>query len=332
MRHMKIFTIITAILAAISIYKIHSMDDVKKITPDLVKFAKYVKEHNKRYSSPKEYLYRFGIFQQRLREVETQNAQNDALYTTAINKFSDLTKEEFLTKYTGLRLSQAPKNVEYINTLSQTAGIDWRTKGAVNPIKNQGQCGSCWAFSAIAATEAAYAIAGNTLTSFSEQQLVDCSTSQGNHGCNGGWMDYAFTYLKAKGAQTEASYPYTARDGTCKYDAGKSVKAVGGFVDVAHNSATQLQVAANKSVVSIAIDAYGIMQYKSGIFNGSCATALNHGVAVVGYGTEGTTPYWIVRNSWGTGWGDQGYFKLFRQADGQAGVCGMYLACSYATA
>lgn len=329
MRHMKIFTIITAILAAISIYKIHSMDDVKKITPDLVKFAKYVKEHNKRYSSPKEYLYRFGIFQQRLREVETQNAQNDALYTTAINKFSDLTKEEFLTKYTGLRLSQAPKNVEYINTLSQTAGIDWRTKGAVNPIKNQGQCGSCWAFSAIAATEAAYAIAGNTLTSFSEQQLVDCSTSQGNHGCNGGWMDYAFTYIQGKGIERESAYPYTARDGTCKFNAGQVVTKVSGLVDVPANNLQQLVNAVGKTVVSVAIDAYGIMQYSSGIFAGSCGTALNHGVAAVGYGTESGKDFWIVRNSWGTSWGEQGYFRMVRE-DG-AGKCGINMAASYPT-
>lgn len=330
MRHTaKLITILTALIAAISIYKIKNVDDVKRITPDLVKFAKWIKEHKKTYNTPNEYIYRFGLFQQTLRKIQAHKQKNDALYTVGLNQFSDLSKKEFLTKYTGLRFSDKRKNVQYINTLAQTPGVDWRTKGAVNAIKNQGQCGSCWAFSTIAALEAAHAIAGNPLVSLSEQQLVDCSTSFGNHGCNGGWMDYAFEYIKSKGSELESVYPYTARDGSCKFNAQKVITKDTGYVDVPKNNNQQLVNAVQKTVVSVAIDAYGIMSYNSGIFNGECGTALNHGVAAVGFGTQQGTDFWIVRNSWGTSWGEEGYFRMVRQTG--AGKCGINMAASYPT-
>ena len=250
-------------------------------------------------------------------------------YKMGLNQFSDLTKEEFLTKHTGLRFKSAPRNEKVLSGLTQAANKDWRTEGAVNPIKNQGQCGSCWAFSATAATEAAWKIKGNSLLDLSEQALVDCSGSYGNYGCNGGWMDYAFQYNKDKGTALTSAYPYTAVTGTCQ---AYTTQFKGtGYFDVPVNDGTQLTNAVTSTVVSVAIDAYGIMSYTSGIFNGPCGTSLNHGVAAVGYGNQNGQLYWIVRNSWGTSWGEQGYFRMVRDLGAGAGMCGIQMASSYPT-
>jgi C1A family cysteine protease len=205
--------------------------------------------------------------------------------------------------------------------------VDWRTSGAVTPVKNQGQCGSCWAFSATGAMEGAYQIKNSKLVSFSEQQLVDCSTAQGNQGCNGGLMDGAFTYAEATAIDTEASYPYTGKDGTCHASPG--VATLASFADVTPKSPGALAQAAAAGPVAIAIDASGIafQLYHKGIMKRFCGTSLDHGVLLVGYGTESGTDYWIVKNSWGGSWGEKGYFRILRSMDkeGEAGVCGLQL-------
>jgi len=211
--------------------------------------------------------------------------------------------------------------------------VDWRTKGAVTPVKNQGQCGSCWAFSSTGSMEGRYQIAGNTLTSFSEQQFVDCSTKQGNQGCNGGLMDQAFTYAESTKIETEADYAYTGRDGTCHAAGG--VTEVKGFKDVTTKSPSALQAAVAEGPVSVAIDAAGLafQLYFGGIIKHFCGTSLDHGVLVVGYGTDKGTDYWLLKNSWGAGWGEKGYFRILREQskDNSAGVCGLQLQPSYPT-
>jgi len=205
----------------------------------------------------------------------------------------------------------------------------------VTPVKNQGQCGSCWSFSTTGSTEGVNAINGKGLISLSEQQLVDCSGAYGNQGCNGGLMDNAFQYIIANGGIcTEAAYPYTAQDGTCKNTCKKTVM-IAGFKDVTHNSDVALATAVAQQPVSVAIEAdqSSFQFYSGGVLTAACGTALDHGVLAVGYGTDTGVEYWKVKNSWGASWGEAGYIRLARgdQYNGGAGQCGIYSDPSYPT-
>mmetsp|Transcript_14149 Transcript_14149/g.33016 ORF Transcript_14149/g.33016 Transcript_14149/m.33016 type:complete len:328 (-) Transcript_14149:48-1031(-) len=253
-------------------------------------------------------------------------------YKTALNRFADLTNKEFRAFYTGFKF--VPRNDTMENALLLTGeapdSVDWRTKGVVTPVKNQQQCGSCWSFSATGSLEGAYAIKTGKLVSFSEQELVDCDKT--DSGCGGGLMDNAFDWIQQNGGiDTEADYPYTAMDGRC--DASKKAKHVGtvsGHVDVPSNNEEQLKLAVAKGPVSVAIEAdqSAFQMYSGGVFSGTCGTQLDHGVLVVGYGTEGGKDYWIVKNSWGANWGDSGYILLER-GKGGAGQCGIAMQPSY---
>jgi len=220
-------------------------------------------------------------------------------------------------------------NIRVLSTESVPASVDWTTQGAVTPVKDQGQCGSCWAFSTTGSVEGAEFIATGTLKSFSEQQLVDCSTAQGNMGCNGGLMDYAFTYIESNPLELESDYPYKAVDGTCKYVTSKGVGKVSSFVDVTPKNADQLKAAIALGPVSVAIEAdRAVFQsYTSGVITSRlCGTSLDHGVLAVGYGTESGQDYFLVKNSWGSSWGDNGYVKI-----GTNNVCGILQQPSYPT-
>jgi len=206
---------------------------------------------------------------------------------------------------------------------SPSGGIDWRTKGAVNGVKNQGQCGSCWSFSANMAMEGAHFIATGSLLSFAEQQLVDCSKS--NYGCNGGMQPTSFQYYQQNYAMAESSYPYQGTDGTCRYDnRGTGVKA-SSYKMATANSPSAIKAALDKQPVSILVEAdqSAFQSYKSGILDSTaCGTNLDHAVGMVGYGTDSSgVGYWIMRNSWGSTWGDQGYMKL-KIIENSPGICG----------
>jgi len=253
-----------------------------------------------------------------------------------INEFADLTFSEFKTKYFGYSHTEMEylrsKNYHAVVKAAPTS-VDWRTSNAVTPIKDQGQCGSCWAFSTTGSVEGALVLqGGKALTSLSEQQLVDCSQAEGNQGCNGGLMDYGFQYIiDNKGICTEAAYPYTAKDGTCKKTCEK-VATITGFKDIPQGDENSLYNAVGTiGPVSVAIEAdqTGFQFYSGGVFDGTCGTALDHGVLAVGYGVDTTGKnYWIVKNSWGTSWGETGYIRMIRGKN----QCGIALAASYPTA
>jgi len=242
-----------------------------------------------------------------------------------------LTKAEFASIYLGLKQKNITKRsqpIEYVQVGADT--VDWRTKGAVTGIKNQGQCGSCWAFSSTGSLEGLNFLKNGKLLSFSEQQLVDCSGSYGNEGCDGGLMESALEYTAAKGVELESDYPYTAQDGSCKYSASKVAFKNKNYA--AASSDSLLEKAVNIGPVSVSVEAdQDVFQYyTSGVLNdASCGTDLDHGVLAVGYGTSGKTGYWIVKNSWGTAWGDSGYLKIARSSGD--GVCGINMDNCYPT-
>jgi len=317
-----------------SAFQVGKTPIVKVNTPVKEAFTAWMKEYKMTFATPKEFNYRLAVFGQTLAKItEVNSQQND--YKLGLNKFSHMTYEEFKAKYTGLQVPADYTRVlrEESSMLQQSASVDWRTQGAVNPIKDQGQCGSCWAFSATAGMEGIWKISGNSLQNQAEQQLVDCSTSFGNNGCNGGWMDYAFKYIISVGGQMPTSaYPYTATQGKCKFAASQIVAKIKGYNDVPKGDCATLLKFATAQPTSVAIDAQAIMNYQSGIFNNRfCGTQLDHGVAVVGYGTSGSQNFWIVRNSWGTSWGEQGYIRMDRDVMPKTGICGICQAASAPT-
>lgn len=216
--------------------------------------------------------------------------------------------------------------------------VDWVDKGAVTPVKNQQQCGSCWAFSTTGSLEGRAFIATGKLPNLSEQELVDCAGSEGNQGCNGGLMDNAFKYVeKEKGLCPEKGYPYVARKHyfCSHYRSGCGTRAapISSYTDVPHKSEEQMRAAVCAGPVSIAIEAdqSSFQHYGGGVLTGKCGSQLDHGVLAVGYGTDGGNKYWKVKNSWGATWGEHGYIRLVRGtgADNGAGECGLLNAASY---
>ncbi|XP_020631221.1 cathepsin L1-like [Orbicella faveolata] len=255
-----------------------------------------------------------------------------------MNQFGDLTVDEYRFFFLGLRSHFSDETEQQGSHFLPPSGVslpdtvDWRTKGYVTPVKDQGQCGSCWAFSTTGSLEGQHFKRTGQLVSLSEQNLVDCSTSYGNHGCQGGLMDNAFRYIKANGGiDTETSYPYEARKDNCRYNPNNVGATVTGYVDVPQGSEEALQSAtATVGPISVAIDAShtSFQFYHSGVYNEqSCSsTKLDHGVLVVGYGTYQGQDYWLVKNSWGTGWGMQGYVMMSRNRNNQ---CGIATSASY---
>jgi len=285
-------------------------------------FTEWMVKYQKTYA-PEEFFYRFRVFKSTLDFVTAHNAGNNT-YVTQTNKFADLTPGEFKIIYLGykpeIRLAGEKPSVPSIHQIKAypSGSLDWVSKGAVTGVKDQGQCGSCWAFSATGSTEGAIELKHGVLNSLSEQELVDCAGSYGNMGCNGGLMDRAFKYIEANGLCSEKAYPYTAKDGTCQKTScsAEVYTKLSSYKDVATNE-NALGAAADITPISVAIEAdqSGFQSYKSGVFSGVCGKSLDHGVLVVGYGTDSGSDYWKVKNSWGTSWGEAGYIRIIRNKD-----------------
>jgi C1A family cysteine protease len=310
-------------------------------------FTKFMQQYEKKYSAD-QFFFRYTVFKANMDKIYLGNKQGKS-YTLGMNEMGDMTHEEFKATKLGYRhidrsfirsknlASKTPGAKGTPTCPAPTASVDsqdWVGAGAVTPIKNQGQCGSCWSFSTTGSVEGDVFIEAGVLTSLSEQQLVDCSTAQGNQGCNGGLMDDAFQYIISNGGlTTEAGYPYTATGpNTCNVQTPLA-STITSYCDVSQGDESALVDAVAQQPVSVAIEAdQSCFQFYSGgvMSDPSCGTQLDHGVLAVGFGVDGGQKYWNVKNSWGSSWGNNGYIMLGRQVDGQpSGVCGIALSPSF---
>jgi C1A family cysteine protease len=299
-------------------------------------FSHFQERFSKKYESLVELEYRFKVFVDNLRTIVKHNLDTTQNFTMGVNHFSDLTAEEFKTLYAsggkptplgsfGCKSFSASGN-------GLPASVDWRTKGVVNPVRDQGQCGSCWAFATTANAESVWAISSGKLLDLSEEFLVDCASGIGyfNMGCNGGQPDSAFKYMINNGQCSESSYPYkagtTKTAGTCQKCTAVPV-SFSSCSDVKPNDQVSLAAAVVKQPVVVAIEADTryFQSYSGGILDSvSCGTNLDHAVEIVGYGSENSKNYWIVRNSWSSSWGEQGYFRVAKSSStNDIGICGI---------
>ncbi|WOL14537.1 senescence-specific cysteine protease SAG39-like [Canna indica] len=304
---------------------------------------KWMAKHGIEYKDTAEKNHRFEIFKLNVEYINSVNSANRK-YKLGVNRFADLSNGEFKALRSGLKLKIMRSSAGSFRFQNATAtvvpsAVDWRSKGAVTPVKNQGQCGCCWAFSAVASTEGIIKLKTGKLISLSVQQLVDCDviTSE-NRGCSEGSIDAAFEFIATNGGlATEANYPYRASNGTCGVagKSGSNAAAIRGYVSVPSIGEALLAKAVARQPVSVAVDAGGrdFQFYAGGVFSGECGNDLNHGVAVVGFGKgRDGTKYWIVKNSWGVSWGESGYMRLQRDVGGDdEGLCGIAMYASYPT-
>ena len=300
-------------------------------------FTNFQEKFAKKYENVEELESRFTVFRENFRNIVVHNADRSQNFTMGVNQFTDLTPEEFKAQM--IRGLKAPVGSfgcgSYSNSASGApASIDWRTKGAVTTVKDQGQCGSCWTFSSTGAMEGAWAIAKGQLIDLSEQELVDCAgLKYGSAGCSGGQMEGAFKFIIENGQCAASSYPYTAKDGSCH--SCPVVARASACYDVKPNDQLSLKAAVAKQPIAVAIEADTkyFQSYSSGVLtSSSCGTSLDHGVLTVGYGEENGQKYWLVKNSWGTSWGEQGYVKIARSdSTNDAGICGIAMDPSFPT-
>lgn len=312
-------------------------------------FDLWLSMYDKKYAKdPKERSKRLTIFEDNARLVAAHNAVPSATFSMALNEFADLTFEEFAAFRLGFNASlKNPENMlarpfRYgsVEEDQLPAKVDWRSKGVVTSVKNQGMCGSCWSFSATGAIEGINALRTGKLVSLSEQQLVSCDRDK-DYGCGGGFMDNAFEYVvKNGGLDTEDDYGYWGFGLPCqsRREHDRPAVVIDGYEDVPPNDASALKKALAHQPVSVAICASPALQfYESGVVSdNACCQELNHGVLAVGYAEGKATngdapPHWIIKNSWGHNWGEDGYFRLTKESSNREGACGILKASSYPT-
>ncbi|KAL6572109.1 Cysteine protease xcp2 [Orobanche minor] len=312
----------------------YSPDDLTCIDKLINLFESWTQKHGKKYESVKEKLHRFEIFKDNLKHID-ERIKVVSNYWLGLNEFADMSHDEFKKMYLGFkpdhfieRNDQSHKEFKYMNVEDLPESVDWRTRGAVSPVKNQGPCGDCWAFSAVAAVEGINQIVKKKLIALSEQELVDCDTSF-NKGCDGGLMNYAFTYIVVNGGlRKEEEYPYKAKNGTCKGNEDNSeLVTISGFDSIPAYDEQSLLKAVAHQPISVAIEASGkdFQFYEGGVFDGECGTDLDHGVTAVGYELD----YITVKNSWGVNWGEEGYIRMKAKTGKPAGTCGINMMASF---
>jgi len=309
-----------------------------KALQSLGSFHDFMSSFNKTYSSRKEYKLRYGVFKDNMKKVQFLRESEQGTAEYGATEFSDLTEMEF-KQYLGTPLWQRKRqgladdpDIHWppaeIPDVDIPKEFDWRDHGAVTEVKNQGQCGSCWAFSVTGNVEGAYAVKHGKLLDLSEQELVDCDTR--DNGCNGGLPENAYkTLLEIGGLETEQDYGYDGEDEQCKFNRSRVAARVSGGVEIGQNETQMAQWLIKNGPISVGLNANAMQFYKGGVshpFKFLCdPSGIDHGVLIVGFGEheyplfKKKMPFWIIKNSWGTGWGEQGYYRLFR-GDGTCGI------------
>jgi C1A family cysteine protease len=298
-------------------------------------FANWMVKFNKQYDVAElpTRLANYERSKELIAKLNAEAARKGANTQYGLTKYADISPEEFRAIYYGYKAPSQQAPVSDISLKDPLpVSFDWRTKGAVTPVKDQGQCGSCWAFSATEGVESAWFLANNPLITLSPQQVVSCDTTDA--GCDGGDLPTAFAYIKSAGLELEKDYPYTSGtsgdSGTCKYDQAKVVAHMDGFKYATQKmNETQMQVALTEhGPLSICVDAETWQYYTGGIVKTDCSTSLDHCVQIVGFNSNTkNVPYWIIRNSWGADWGESGYIYVERNHD----LCGVAMEATYVT-
>ncbi|XP_021801883.1 senescence-specific cysteine protease SAG39-like [Prunus avium] len=298
------------------------------------KYEQWMVRYGREYDDVNEKQKRFEIFKKNVAYIESSNSDANKSYKLSVNQFADQTNEEVKASRNGFkgREYSTKTTFKYENITVVPSTMDWRSKGAVTPMKDQGQCGSCWAFAAVAAVEGITQLTTGKLISLSEQEVVDCDINGEDIGCGGGYPDGAFEFINQnQGISSEANYNYTGVDGRCNTQATHAA-SITGYEDVpASNEEALLKAVANQPV-SVCIDAgeYDFMYYKSGVFTGSCGLEIDHCVTAIGYGvSDNGTKYWLLKNSWGKEWGEEGYMRMQRDVYAKEGLCGVAMFGSY---
>ena len=327
----QLIIVLTAITLGAFLYTSLANDKVTNLVPPEIKaqFTLWKLENGKVYSGS-ENEYRLTVFYENIKEIQSLNDNSESA-TFSVNKFADLTFEEFKARHTGFKQIGTGTPSTELSLDEVPASINWVKKGAVTSIKNQEQCGGCWAFATAAALEGYQFITKNKLESLSMQQLIDCSSAYGNEGCDGGLPSQAYQYVIKKGIELNSEYPFTQQTDKCKYDPSKVVFRIGGFRRVQKYNNAQLKAAVAQQPVSVGVDSRGLQFYSGGILKQNCGQFLDHTVVIVGYGTQDGTPFWLVKNSWGVAWGEEGYFQVLRRTDKGPSPCGVSEQPTYPT-
>ena len=308
-------------------------------------FEEFVALYDKVYSSSSEFLYRKSVYEYNVAAISSVNSRQSS-YQLRVNKFADLAQSEFSSKFLGLApreslLAALPRK-SYLGRFESTGkpvpeSVDWTSLGAVTAVKNQGHCGSCYAFATTGALEGRLEIVTGKLLPLSEQQIVDCSEKEGNQGCNGGLMDFGFEYVMEDGLCSESDYAYSGKEGKCSACKNPAIPPhkLAGYKDVHEKDPVALMEALSEGPVAVAIEAdeMSFQFYHSGILTAECGAKLDHGVLAVGYGEKEGVKFWKVKNSWGPEWGVDGFILLGRDSsiknETSAGECGILLGASF---
>jgi len=329
-------TIATALAVTAGVYKVSQAEPKQMYDVETMNtWSQWKQTHGRTYGTQSDESYRLSVFAKHHSDIKSANSNPNFTFKSALNKFSDMTSEEFKKTYLKYKNTFRLKKFESLKNNKMTVGAskDWTTEGAVTPVKDQGACGSCWAFSATGALEGLDYLLNGTLRSFSERFFLICNKHYPDMGCNGGNSAITMMWTETNGVVVDSYMPYTPTDtGTCYWSKYNSDFFNKDMIDVPHTDNDELVAAVDRQPISIAVAAEKFMHYQNGIFNDwTCGTDLDHAILLTGYGESSEGKYYSIKNSWGVSWGESGYIRFARNTGKSVGMCGITEAACYPT-